>query len=244
MNESDHRSPSRPLVALALMALCASSLASCVAAPESTDEGDDESAIGESEQAVGYGLALNGGFETPEAGIPLYSGFIDHGNAVNGWFAGWATAAQSWPATSNDLNWGTVTTWLTSHRYPMAPTTARYSLLVAAGTSNGGISQVYYQSPTPSPLYQRVTAQLKVLSGNVLVGIGNSSSPAPVKWAYGQSAINPNTNPGGPAWETVQVCAPTGVSANQILFYSAGGAPAVFYIDEVSVLQTTPAICP
>jgi len=32
--------------------------------------------------------------ETPEVGVPIYSGFIDHGNAVNGWFAGWGTAAS------------------------------------------------------------------------------------------------------------------------------------------------------
>src|SRR5262249_8647511 len=159
----------------------------------------------------------------------------DHGNANNPWFAGWATAADSWPATSNDPNWGTVTTWLTRERSPAAPTTARYSMLVAAGTSNGGISQVYYQSPTPAPLHQRVTAQIKVLSGRALVGIGNSSAPAPGNWAYTQTVLDPNAG-GGPAWETVQLCAPVGVSANQILFYSAGFAPAVFYVDEVSVL--------
>ncbi len=175
---------------------------------------------------------LNPGFETPDPAVPLYQGMIAHGNSSAGWFAGWASAAENWPATSNDLNYGTVTTWLTNERY----SSTGHSMLIAAGTNNGGVSQVYWQSGTPA-LKQRFTVHVKVLSGQVVAGIGRSG----YGWSYVYSQNNPNMvlpdgTVVGPQWETLTTCAPAGVGANQVLIYASGG-PAVYYVDQANAFD-------
>lgn len=176
----------------------------------------------------------NPSFETPDPVVPLYSGFIDHGSANAPWFAGWASAAENWPATSNDLNYGTVTTWLTNERYG----TSGHSMLIAAGTNNGGVSQVYWQSASAAPLKQKFTVRVKVLAGQVTAAIGHAL-PNNFAFNYTYSVGNPNAllsdgTPVGPQWETLTVCAPAGIEANQVFVYAIN-APAVFYVDQALV---------
>jgi len=186
----------------------------------------------------------NPSFETPDLPlVPLYSGYVDRGNAPTAYFAGWGTAAEDWPATSNMLQYSTVTTWLTNVTGP-GSAAGTHSILVANGTEDGGIAQQYlggWTAGTTIPLHQQVTVQAKVLAGTLTVGIGNSSQTnAATTWAYGNSQVNPNTN--GPEWETVSVCAPTGVNANEVIFYALGAA-ATYYLDNASVSANATA-CP
>lgn len=183
----------------------------------------------------------NGGFETADANVPLFDGAIAHGNSAAGYFAGGPSAAQCWPTTSNDLNYGNVTTWLTNEHYG----SSGRSLLVAAGTNNGGVSQVYWQSTSAPPLQQKLTVRVKVLSGQVVAGIGRAFvGNFAFNYAYSQTdpnALDINGEPFGPQWETLSVCAPAGVGANQVLIYALG-APAVYYVDAASVLPS--GTCP
>ena len=180
----------------------------------------------------------NGGFETPDASVPLFDGVIAHGNSAAGYFAGGPSAAHCWPTTSNDLNYGNVTTWLTHERYG----TSGRSLLLAAGTNNGGVSQVYWQSSGEPPLQQKLTVRVKVLSGQVTAGIGRAFvGNFAFNYAYSQgdpNALNADGTPVGPQWETLSVCAPAGVGANQVLIYAIG-APAVYYVDAASVFTSS-----
>jgi hypothetical protein len=188
-------------------------------------------------------LLLNPGFETPQTPlVPLYSGFVDRGNPPNAWFAGWGTAALDWPATSNELTYSTVTTWLTNEIWPGAAA-GTHSILVADGTEDGGIAQQYlgnWTAGTTIPLHQLLTVHAKVLAGTLTIAIGNSTQTnVTTTWAYGSSVVNPNTN--GPQWETITKCAPPGVNANEVFFYALG-APATYYLDEASVV--TSSACP
>jgi hypothetical protein len=180
----------------------------------------------------------NPGFETPDPFVPTYQGMLAHGNANAGWFAGWASAAENWPATSNDLNYGTVTTWLTNEHYG----SSGKSMLIAAGTNNGGVSQVYWQSTSEPPLKQKFTVRVKVVAGQVTAGIGRAL-PGNFAFNYAYSQNDPNTvladgTVQGPQWETLTVCAPVGIGANQVLIYSIG-APAVYYVDAANVFTDT-----
>ena len=231
-------------------------LAACAAAPYgSSPNGSEDPTEGKAKSDelvispfppifLNPNLLLNPGFETAQLPlVPLYSGFVDRGNPPNAWFAGWGTAAEDWPATSNELTYSTVTTWLTNVTWP-GDTASTHSILVANGTEDGGIAQQYlggWTAGTTIPLHQQVTVQAKVLAGTLTVGIGNSSQTnAATTWAYGNSQVNPNTN--GPEWETVSVCAPTGVNANEVIFYALGAA-ATYYLDNASVSANATA-CP
>src|SRR6202044_4325 len=98
-------------------------------------------------------------------------------------------------------SYSTVTTWLTNEVWSGA-VAGSHSILVADGTEDGGIAQVYWQNATASPLHQQLTVHAKVLAGKVALGIGNSSQTGvSTTWAYGYSQIDPNAN--GPQWETV-----------------------------------------
>jgi hypothetical protein len=196
-------------------------------------------------------LLYNPGFETPDTTyVPLYAGLVDRGNPPNAWFAGWGTTALDWPATSNELSYSTVTTWLTNVTWP-GDSASTHSILVACGTEDGGIAQQYlgnWTANTTAPLHQQVTVHAKVIAGKLTVGIGNSTqtnlaATAP-RWAYGTSLVDPNAA-AGPQWETVSVCAPPGVQANEVIFYALeGGGPATYYLDDASVYWVSSSTCP
>ncbi len=227
-------------------------LAACSGAPESAPPAGEPSPRAEStaqtSSALAYpilpaNLLYNPSFETANTAlVPLYSGFVDHGSSSTSWFAGWGTAAYDWPATSNDLNYGTVTTWLTNEHSPTAPA-GTHSILVAAGTSDGGIAQQYLGNGNSAPLHQLLTVHVKVLAGRVTAGIGNSTwTGAPsTNWVYVTSQNDPNVN--GPQWETLSLCAPMGVGANEVIFYALNVAPATFYVDDASAVVNA-SVCP
>lgn len=170
----------------------------------------------------------NPGFETPDPNIS--SGFIDHGSANASWFAGWGTAAQDWPATSNDLNYGAIATWLTPNVVHGGAT----SMLVTATTTNGGVGQQYMPNG-PTPLHQRFGVWLYVVAGQVTIGLGNASTGFAT--AYSDPA---KTN----QWQYVSVCAPPTrniySNTNQVVLYTTNGKPAIFYADDADV--STPAL--
>lgn len=172
-------------------------------------------------------LLFNPGFEVPDPNIP--SGFIDHGSQNASWFAGWGTAAASWPATSNDPNYGAIATWLHSGVAHGGST----SMLVSATTANGGIAQQYLPQGQETPSHQRFSVWLYVVAGDVRIGIGNGATGFNFQSAD-PSKIN--------QWQLVSVCAPPaprdGSNTNEVLIYTANGGPAVFYVDDASV--TTP----
>jgi hypothetical protein len=213
-------------------------LAACGASPEAPTE-----STAASSGALGTNLLLNPSFETANTNlVPLYSGFIDHGTCSAPAFAGWGTAALDWPATSNDLSFGTVTTWLTNEH---SPTTAvgTHSILVASGTTDGGIAQQYLGNGNVAPLHQLLTVHVKVLAGRVSAGLGNNTwvGSQTSKWVWIDSKVDPNAS--GPQWETISVCAPVGVGANEVAFYALDVAPATFYVDDASVVVNS-AACP
>jgi hypothetical protein len=245
------------LVLSSVLASLAAPLIACAGARTSSDPAGSDPTEGKAKADLsivpidpGFPILLptnllyNPSFETPDLPlVPLYSGFVDRGNPPNAYFAGWGTAAQDWPATSNVLQYSTVTTWLTNVTGP-GSAAGTHSILVANGTEDGGIAQQYlggWTAGTTIPLHQQVTVQAKVLAGTLTVGIGNSSQTnVGTTWAYGYSQVNPNTN--GPEWETVSVCAPTGVNANEVIFYALGAA-ATYYLDNASV-YTNASACP
>ncbi|WP_437902158.1 hypothetical protein WME95_26295 [Sorangium sp. So ce327] len=166
-------------------------------------------------------LLINPGFENAQAGIP--SGFIDHGNANASWFAGWGTAADSWPATSNDLNYGAIATWL---KTDVVHTANKRSLLVSATTTNGGIAQQYWTSASPPPnnAYLRFSVWVYTVTGQVTIGLGS-----------GGTGYTTRTSTQTGKWEYLQTC---GTSFNnEVLIYTIGG-PAVYYVDDANVSAT------
>ena len=166
-------------------------------------------------------LLYNPGFETAQAGIP--SGFIDHGNSSAAWFAGWGTAADSWPATSNDLNYGAIATWL---KTDVVHTANKRSLLVSATTTNGGIAQQYWTSASPPPnnTYLRFSVWVYTVTGQVTIGLGS-----------GATGFTTRTSTQTGKWEYLQTC---GTSFNnEVLIYTIGG-PAVYYVDDANVSAT------
>lgn len=169
-------------------------------------------------------LLLNPGFETPD----LQSGFIDHGSANASWFAGWGTAAQDWPATSNDPNYGAIATWLS----PNVVHGGNTSMLVSATTANGGIAQQYLPNGT-TPAHQMFSVWLYVVAGQVTIGLGNGGT------GFATAKSDPSKLN---QWQAVSVCAPVQRSSNtnEVLIYTSNGAPAVYYADDAIV--STPAI--
>ncbi|HLL85479.1 MAG TPA: hypothetical protein VK420_22600 [Longimicrobium sp.] len=221
---------------LVVSSLCGLLLAGC-GNPEVLKEADAAGSIGTQQDSlypiIILNYLLNPGFETPDPVVPLYDGEIAHATWQSAYFAGRASAAENWPATSN-FAYGTVSSWLTNERY----SSSGRSLLVAAGTQNGGVSQIYWQSGTP-PLKQKLTVRVKVVAGRVVAGIGRSG----YGWATTYSQANPNLIQAdgtavGPQWETLSVCAPAGVGANQVYLYASGG-PAVYYLDAASVFDNS-----
>ncbi|WP_437520339.1 hypothetical protein WME79_26485 [Sorangium sp. So ce726] len=166
-------------------------------------------------------LLYNPGFENAQAGIP--SGFIDHGNANASWFAGWGTAADSWPATSNDLNYGAIATWL---KTDVVHTANRRSLLVSATTTNGGIAQQYWTSASPPPnnAYLRFSVWVYTVTGQVTIGLGS-----------GGTGYNTRTSTQAGKWEYLQTC---GTSFNNEVYIYTIGGPAVYYVDDANVSAT------
>ena len=241
----------RSLMNVARLTALLAPLAACAGAPTGSEPGGSDPTEGKVKTDEAFpilplqtNLLFNPSFETPQLPlVPLYSGFVDRGNAPNAWFAGWGTAALDWPATSNMLEYSTVTTWLTNVTGP-GSAAGTHSILVADGTEDGGIAQQYlggWTAGTTIPLHQQLTVQAKVVAGKLTVGIGNSSQTnVSSTWAYGYSQVNPNTN--GPEWETISVCAPTGVNANEVIFYALGAA-ATYYLDNASV-YTNATACP
>jgi len=183
-------------------------------------------------------LLLNPGFEVPDPNIP--SGFIDHGSAQASWFAGWGTAAESWPATSNDLNYGAIATWLQSDVIHGGSS----SLLVSATTTNGGIAQQYLPTGQATPAHQRFSVYLYVVTGQVFIGLGAGAT------GFATASSDPTKLN---QWQLVSVCAPPvrsgGTSnTNLVLIYTANGEPAIYYADDASVTTpqypSGPYICP
>ncbi|WP_437274438.1 hypothetical protein WME90_24635 [Sorangium sp. So ce375] len=166
-------------------------------------------------------LLYNPGFETAQAGIP--SGFIDHGNANASWFAGWGTAADSWPATSNDLNYGAIATWL---KTDVVHTANKRSLLVSATTTNGGIAQQYWTaaSPPPNNTYLRFSVWVYTVTGQVTIGLGS-----------GATGYTTRTSTQTGKWEYLQTC---GTSFNNEVYIYTIGGPAVYYVDDANVSAT------
>ncbi|WP_437707298.1 hypothetical protein WMF45_26555 [Sorangium sp. So ce448] len=166
-------------------------------------------------------LLLNPGFENAQAGIP--SGFIDHGSANASWFAGWGTAADSWPATSNDLNYGAIATWL---KTDVVHTANKRSLLVSATTTNGGIAQQYWTSASspPNNAYLRFSVWVYTVTGQVTIGLGS-----------GGTGYTTRTSTQTGKWEYLQTC---GTSFNNEVFIYTIGGPAVYYVDDANVSAT------